>query len=733
MALATKATKTIAADRRTLIQNAKQAVRDVFDAIVELVTNADDRYQFLNISGDIQIDLHRKKNQPSILQVRDFADGMTAEIMDQKLSIMGGRVSGMKEGKSVRGTNSRGAKDVSALGTITFESIAEDEKYHKCTIDPYMEFTAFPSKVPPLTLRKKIGIPTGTGTLVTIEVEGVHSIPRHDNLKHQIARLVPFRDILNDPRRRVVLRDLGQNKSAVITVPKYEGNERVKQSFEVPGYPGAKAKLIIKRATKRFEREKDRFRLNGILMKSQHAIHEATLFDPSLENDPHALWFFGKLTCPYIDTLMNAFDDRLELRKEADASNPFPTIDPSRRSGLDRGHPFVKELFSQALQRLRPLVEEERRLEERQRASIESRATRNRLDELEKAAVKFMSKFGDEDEPARDPNSRQVGSKFMEKGYALNPPFVQMIVGHSRDFSLNVRQDIFPEFEVGSTLQIDCLSKEIVTDKRFCGLEKHPTVEGVIRGVWRVQAVASTPKTAIRVRAGSISDECKIEVLNNEADRYRHVTTFCFSKKEYKLSTETRRKKIKLLAPINMVAKPTEFELRSESKDFILTGQRIIRPRPNLGIAIAEITLKSSEKQAVSTLIARLGIQEATARIRNEIPMGAGLQIKLEDIDLVNQRYRWRQNLLEIASRHPSLSRYLGRKEDNFPGQESSHFRILLAEIVADAVCSKIVSRQVHEYPDDYEDADWDQYYAEFSKYMTQFLPTAHQLQYPNV
>ena len=272
------ATKTIAADRRTLIQNAKQAVRDVFDAIVELVTNADDRYQFLNISGDIQIGIHGKKNQPSILQVRDFADGMTAEIMDQKLSIMGGRVSGMKEGKSVRGTNSRGAKDVSALGTITFESIAEDEKYHKCTINPYMEFTAFSSEVPSPALRKKIGIPKGTGTLVTIEVEGAHSIPRHDNLKNQIARLVPFRDILNDPRRRVVLRDLSQNKSAVINGPKYEGNERVKQNFEVPGYPGATAKLIIKRATKRFEREKDRFRLNGILIKSQHAIHEATLF-----------------------------------------------------------------------------------------------------------------------------------------------------------------------------------------------------------------------------------------------------------------------------------------------------------------------------------------------------------------------------------------------------------------------------------------------------------------------
>ena len=64
--------------------------------------------------------------------------------------------------------------------------------------------------------------------------------------------------------------------------------------------------------------------------------------------------------------------------------------------------------------------------------------------------------------------------------------------------------------------------------------------------------------------------------------------------------------------------------------------------------------------------------------------------------------------------------------------QEAPHFRVLLAEIVADAVCAKIVGQQVGEYPEDYEEADWDQYYAQFSEYMTKFLPIAHQLQYPD-
>ena len=71
-------------------------------------------------------------------------------------------------------------------------------------------------------------------------------------------------------------------------------------------------------------------------------------------------------------------------------------------------------------------------------------------------------------------------------------------------------------------------------------------------------------------------------------------------------------------------------------------------------------------------------------------------------------------------------------QDDRFPGQESIHFRLLLAEIVSDAVCAKMMSRNVDDTPEDYEDADWDLYYSEYSGYMTLFLPIAHQLQSPS-
>ena len=112
---------------RALSQSAKLAVRDVYDAIVELVTNCDDRYQILKSNGIIEIEVERRRgDKNSMLRVRDFADGMDAVTMSRKLSWIGGMDSGLDKGEDVRGTHSRGAKDVAALGHVTFESIAAD-------------------------------------------------------------------------------------------------------------------------------------------------------------------------------------------------------------------------------------------------------------------------------------------------------------------------------------------------------------------------------------------------------------------------------------------------------------------------------------------------------------------------------------------------------------------------------------------------------------------------------
>ena len=83
-------------ESRYTLQNARLAIRDIYDVIVELVTNCDDRYQLLGIKGTIDIEVERHHGStPSVIRVRDHADGMTSEIMDAKIGRLGGRVMGV--------------------------------------------------------------------------------------------------------------------------------------------------------------------------------------------------------------------------------------------------------------------------------------------------------------------------------------------------------------------------------------------------------------------------------------------------------------------------------------------------------------------------------------------------------------------------------------------------------------------------------------------------------------
>jgi len=144
---------------------------------------------------------------------------------------------------------------------------------------------------------------------------------------------------------------------------------------------------------------------------------------------------------------------------------------------------------------------------------------------------------------------------------------------------------------------------------------------------------------------------------------------------------------------------------------------------------IVRVALTDARKEKYGALVN--GRVEGHAAGTGVPQAGAALKIRIEDIDLGNQRYRMRNNVIEIAGRHPSLRRYLGSAAESFPGQNAEHFRVLVAEIVADAVCADIVSRSADANPEGYANADWDRYYAEYSEYMTKFLPIAHKIVVP--
>ena len=102
----------IEVDPRVVKEQAQQTVRSLLDAVVELVTNSDDSYRRMDLTGGkIKIKVRRLKGGKwSLLQIEDSAQGMSIETLIEALKY-GTKSSGFSSGSSVRGLWGRGMKE----------------------------------------------------------------------------------------------------------------------------------------------------------------------------------------------------------------------------------------------------------------------------------------------------------------------------------------------------------------------------------------------------------------------------------------------------------------------------------------------------------------------------------------------------------------------------------------------------------------------------------------------
>ena len=187
------------ADKRYIQHSREQAISDVYDALVELITNADDSYnrlfqrKIINLDGgEILIQyLEQRKSQPSLIIVRDRAEGMDAKDMERSLIRMGAFSSEFGN----RGYMGRGAKDCTALGELIFESI-KNERYYRCKITHDLKFILALNQKATLEHRQSLGLQRGNGTSVTLKLNQGVRLPRFDHLKTELPWHFALRDIM---------------------------------------------------------------------------------------------------------------------------------------------------------------------------------------------------------------------------------------------------------------------------------------------------------------------------------------------------------------------------------------------------------------------------------------------------------------------------------------------------------------------------------------------------------
>jgi hypothetical protein len=251
------------------------------NALVELITNSDDSYIRLEergqrAKGSIRVEVEHRRSRHSAVVVRDRAEGMAAGEMKRNLTRLGAQTSGQSAGLGTRGSRGRGGKDIVAFGPATWESIKHD-KYYYLKLGSSGDWerdkrgkTATPGD------RKRLGVPRGNGTAVTLRVDsGRFPVPQHETLAKRLTTHFRLRNIMTDDSRQVGLVNLNTSESTPALRYRYpEEYYRTKPAledrFHIPGYGGAEAYIRVWRHSERFSEDKrSPYRQGGILVTSR--------------------------------------------------------------------------------------------------------------------------------------------------------------------------------------------------------------------------------------------------------------------------------------------------------------------------------------------------------------------------------------------------------------------------------------------------------------------------------
>lgn len=715
---------------------AQSSIRDLYDALVEFITNSDDSYgKMSSREGVILIEVDRGW-RGSIVKVKDRAQGLSLEEMQQKLRKVGDRTSSRGD----RGFMARGAKDCAVLGKLTFESI-KDDKYHKCEITPDLKFIPYqPSRSVRDSDRKTLGIPRGNGTVVTLETKDGVRVPQYDSLVSQLHQYYALRDICSkESSTKVLFRKLAkdaQSQALIYSPP--AADKVVDEKYQIEGYPDATARLQLFRTSEPMDNSGDkRFRPAGILVKGERGVHELSFVTPEFEHDTYALRYYGKITCPFIDVLCESFDSGRE-RGTYDERNPSLLIDPARQAGLRRDHPFTAALFAVPTEKLRALIAKDREADQKRRREIVNETTQRQLHLLAKAASRFMK---DQLEELGEVSTfgKIESESFHKVGAVIIPGCDRLAVGEEKTSTFRAKQleGVSPDEVARVTADSDAI-KILVTEFR---LRPSRFNERILTGNFRVRAERLADCVGVQVQYDGLQKvEALVEVVETKDSDIEVPGGIAFERDLYRVK-EGKKKTMVLRAQYpGVVGKESEVQIVSDSPDIVVVGPRCkLTPISGTNYAEGAVTVQGRRLQAKGTITASVNDRSATAQVKviqERDEDGPAIKIEIVPDDFGAYRAKWdrpkQPNLLLISARHQSVSRYLGPSPE-FDGQNLPMFKILLAEIVAENVARKILEERAAQTPEEFDGMEVDQFYAQHNKLMKEFTPIAHQVQLSDV
>lgn len=730
----------LGATRRYKRQNMEMAMKGKIErGLVELITNSDDSYRDLEekvkkISGKIRIEFKRKKGQSSSVIVKDRAMGMNREEMYQKLGTLGERTSGFEKGKIRRGLNGRGARDVAAFGIVYFESIKNEEYNHLIIpLSLICHFTELHPQKATQEMRKKLGIPKGNGTVVTIEVNNRFKLPTHDKFVKDFSRYYSLRDIFSNPSREVQIKDMNKNREDRLIYNYTKGETIYDKDLIIPEYPYSKAHLVVYKHLTPFEQGMLPYREGGILVKSKATIHDCKYF--GLESEPFAWRFTGELYCEFIDKLICDYDDREEINPDNPnhpANNPMRLLDPLR-DGLVLEHPFVQILYKKCKNILQPFIEKLKALEESHKRDVTNENLDKKLNNLSKEVSKIFEKKLKELEENIPPGSIDIGK--IEKlpiGIHIIPSNekypIPIIANQPKTFSIIVKHyedlDEFLPISIETTDPEDVkILESPVYLKRFSEDQK------IGRTTFVLKSSKVGAETLIGARYSGYERDFYVKIIEPPST-VELSEGLSFEKQMYYLRINKDKTLILNLKTHKKVGNKLIVEIISSHPNIVVKGggNCALNKTDIPGVLRGKARIQGRQLKAKAEIIARLrDFTHATtnAIVKEHIPLsGINFTFKLVEDNFGSVRYKWENPyMLKIGAEHPSIRKYLGHltEEGKYPGINNPVYHALIAEVIAEALAFNILEKNFknegQEGMLDYTSTDL-YYHREFSEFL---------------
>lgn len=501
---------------RTALQQADQTIKkDVVRALVELVTNSDDSYRRMEQKnhaqdesfGLIRIAIRRRHDAGSI-KVSDCAEGMSPERMDVCVGKYAEETSGAKEGMTVRGFFGRGLKEaILGLGDGVVCSVS-DGKFTRASIDTNAGAPRYKREKPiraTKPIRNQSGMRSEGGTTVEITINraGVR-IPQITNLRTRIERHFALREILSNPKRKIVLVELdprGRDKREFRIEYRFPVGERIrKETVDVPGYPNANLDIEVFRSASPLEGPAldGESAVGGFIVKSPRAVLDLTLF--RFEHDPGAERLFGKISCDFIDTLLAGGESLVK----------------ADRTGIDWSHDFAKALKRAAESFLQPIVDAERDALKESRRDAASRELKEKiadaLPELNKLAQAELGRIppGDGDEPF-----------VPEGGFGFVPRYAQVLAGKQAMLVLRALES--DTRKAGIMVEISSGNEMILVHTEQVVLEKDPDHDSILSAKVILEGRQVGAESIITAATSDSKAEAFVQVISKRKPREEHT------------------------------------------------------------------------------------------------------------------------------------------------------------------------------------------------------------------